>query len=542
MIQIQLKDSEAKLLKLISKVRTDSTGDLVELWQGEALMKLARQIEITKLERIEDITTMFEILYESASEWERQIFTCEEYAEMHASELVAWAYDKLVQRDEKKLDERLLKNSNRAANRARYLPQPIFRFYKVDGEQWRWMFRTELRSNGLLSLIVENLHGVQSEPVALGILVDKNDINNETEDEDYSQINLAMSKMVENGVAVSGNRLGFNMRSPGWGILTKCFPEAADASAYCHGLNAPILPDGYLPNTSVKFSTLKLNGKDLGTDGSGFYNPNHPDMAPIVARYGVVPIQFRLIEPITGLFAKGVVFPNESVTDCAIQLDHNQVKGALKAEHKTYRNNDTNVIVNGCYIGILQAWSKNNYLTGSFEVLENIQKNKRTIEIVETLVSKAMAKLTAKGLDGLAAEVSRKDPVIGLISQLVHAARVQGMDIHTWQVPRVQDAIKDRLSRVLYEISNGAGIKIPSYVVRMDSNVPKGHAVVSGIKPGKKVVGFRIPNILAQGCQNLTTIKPLAHHLVSNRKLISEQTYEEVFNEETGQWDRANSN
>jgi hypothetical protein len=152
-----------------------------------------------------------------------------------------------------------------------------------------------------------------------------------------------------------------------------------------------------------------------------------------------------------------------------------------------------------------------------------------------------MNDLSDGGIDGLASDVARKDPIIRLMLQLLHAASTSGLKLHPWHVPRIREAIKDRLARRLYTATQGAGIKVPSYVARIDATIPHGKVVLSKrdgswIPAGTKIAGFRFPIILPQGLLQLTTIEPPAHLLV--REVISQTSYEEVWNDELQEWER----
>lgn len=504
-MEIDLKNAEARILGWLNKLTFENCHRIGHLLTGKLLMDTVARITTKKLESLEDVTYLFT----------RQDYS-HEFAVMMASELVEYAYDVIEEGAKEKLEERLGRFERKAANRAKYVPEPVFKFYELeDDDRTRWQFDRDLRSSGLMSLIVEELHGPQDEPVALGLL-NQLPFSPKPRPEWLEE----MDNLNANNVAVSGERLGWNMKSPAWPTLLQAFPKDIDLSAYGHGLNAPVLPEGYLPNVQVTFMTLRNeDGIDLDTDGSGIYHPDAPEMQAFIAKYGLVACQPRMMNPASGLFAKGTLFPSTRALNAsgepAIVFDWGQIKGRYKATAKKRRGENAVKTVDGCHIGMLFAWNRRARISSGFEMLECIQTNQRTIEIVRELTDDAMDLLEKRGMEGLVADVAKKDPIIRLMAQLVSLANQQGLDFHAWQVPRVRKAIEDKLGRRLYQISQGGGLKLPSYVCRLDATVPPGHCVVAGMNAGKTVVGFRFPMILSQGLVRLQTIKPKPHHLVN---------------------------
>lgn len=502
----ELRDEERRVLMVLNSITTDSAEWEEEL-PGDLLGEYVKRVQTKPLEKIEDLMWVFESMG----------FT--ELAATFAADLVERAYTKLALRDAEKLRDRLVRFDKRTANRTTYIPEAVYTFYKLPDGRLRWRHDRELRSFGLLSLISTSLWGYQEMPLAMNVLKALPPIRNEEtgrlelDEESIGAFHKTLGKMNDLNITVSGERLGYNQKHPAYDLLLKAFPPAIDMAAYCHSLNSPVLPEGYMPNIPVNFKVLRDNkGIDLETDGSGWYNPRCPEVAAFVAKHGVVPFQFRLLEPKSGLFAKGVVFPCDQAE--GIDLDWSQIKGRWKNTAKERREANATKRVEGCYVGALQAWDRPRKIAGSFEMLENIKVTPRTIQIVQEMVEKSMGKLFAHGVEGLVRKVAKKDPTIRVILEFLDIMRNQGITISPMSIPRVAEAVKDRLSRQLYKIHQGGAGAFPSYVARLDATVPPGSCVVSGIRPGKKIAGFRFPMILSQGLVVLKTIKPKAHHLV----------------------------
>lgn len=502
-----LRNAESRIVNWINRIDISTSHKLAALYGGESLIDVCRSIEETELKSIYDVKDVF-----------RNLGCDEEETEECATELVEYVYDELLARQQVKLDAKMNRLGNRAANRAQYIPSPVFSYYEYKPGELRWRFEEPLRSDGTLAQYVEHLYGFQETPVAMGVLlldgsIDDNKLLNEK----------AMDALAESGVIVSGERLGYiegdpNNPTPGSLMLSTIFPDAVSWGAYVHGLNAPVLPYGFLPEVEIGFEKLVApDGTDLETDGSGIYHPETPELQEFIRKYGLVAIQMRIIHK-GGLFAKGVWFPsNRALVNGrpGIVCDWRQVKGVYKKKAKENRLADIKKTVKGCAVGALQCWSRPGKLSACFEMLECLLTNPRTKKLVQKKVKRAMKRLAQKGLEGIAAEVARKDPVIKLILQLLQAGKLAGLDIKPWQIPRVREAIGDRLARTLYVIAQGAGIKLDSFVARIDATIPEGKCVVSGIPAGRKVVGFRFPIVLAQGLLSLETIDPPEHLLVN---------------------------
>jgi hypothetical protein len=496
----EIRNEERRVLEFLNSITLDEPRGTEEELPGDMLGDYVARVQTKPLTKIEDLVDVFTSMGFS------------ELAEVFAEDLVTLAYETLATKDIKRLQERLVRFEKRTANRLTYIREPVYTFYRLNEERCRWRYDRELRSFGLLALISGVLHGQQSSAVAMNIL---STIDKREDEEGRETFKGGLAELNSLHIAVSGERLGWNMDHPAYKLLLKAFPKAIDMSAYCHGLNAPVLPEGFIENANVTFTTLRdAEGVDLKTDGSGIYNPTCPEMAAFVAKYGAVPCQFRLLQPESGLFAKGTIFPSDKVE--GIVLDWTQIKGRWKPEAKQRRADNRVKAVGGCYVGILQAWDRPRRISGSFEMLENIQVNGRTAEVVRNMVDKAMGKLFAKGLDGLVNQIARRDTTIKGIVDFVNVIRSEGHAVSPMDIPRVAEAVKDRLARTLGRTEQGGGGKFRSYVARLDATVPAGHCVVAGMRPGKQVAAFRFPMILPQGLVVMKTIKPKAHHLVND--------------------------
>lgn len=300
----EIPNDEAKILNYLNKFTTGHPGEMVGFVYGELLGKVLRYIEVNPLQKIEDIKEMFQVLLEDP-----------DMIEALSEDMLCWAYETCLEKYQGKLLDKMTRFRNRGANRALYVNELLFIWYQVVDAQgsptgkWRWRYEHPLRSFGLLSRVITHLHGAQAEPIAMGILT-----KHPTDREKPPEVtpDQALQAMVDQGIAVSGERLGWNIRNPHVRtILERTFPTDISMSAYCHSLNAALLPQGFIPEIPVSFTRLQTpDGTDLRTDGSGIYHPEHPALQELIARYGLVGFQIRVLEPKSGLLAKGTMFPS----------------------------------------------------------------------------------------------------------------------------------------------------------------------------------------------------------------------------------------
>ena len=364
-------------------------------------------------------------------------------------------------------------------------------------------------------------------------------------------------------------------------VLMATFPAAIDLGAYGHRLSSPLIPGGFMENVSVRFSNptgwvpgvteeqklqlckeaivgagkttkqklqlVKLVDnitieqlelirermfpevnfeevtKDLGTmvdmecDGSGLYDPAHPLMAELIARYGVVPFQWTVLRP-DGLFCKGIIVPRENLcTDTgwaeAIHADMAQVKGSWKEK---FKEGD---VAEGCFVGIMKSWSKESYFPGCFELLEFIapsKSNGKTYgeidELLTSLVEEAVEEIAEDGIEGLMKEIARDDDNLRLVTKFVTQLNANGLSVNPMSIPMLKSALDDKLRAKLWVLQQGAGISGKQYVTVLDATVPEGHVVCRGFKVGTELAIWRFPAVLAQGLVIAVVDEGRPHH------------------------------
>lgn len=381
----------------------------------------------------------------------------------------------------------------------------------------RWNLNKEIRSPGLLVRTIKELG--ETETVSLMIVNGLPFFKNE--DGVMVQGTPEWSKWGESWT-ISGERLAWKDGSKALAWLQNMFPSGVDLVAYNHSLNAPTLPGGFF-KAKILFRKIEVEGVDLQTDGSGWYHPEAPEMSELVAKYGLRPFQFRFINQ-NGTFAKGMIFPCElSKHDDqpCISLDWSQIKGKNKAGAKSFRKNNKSLSVEG-FFGAIQVWHKKSTLSGGFELLENIQRNARTEEIITKLLKKKFGKMGQMGVDFLLARIAKDDPSLARMMDFCLALKAKGVDIHPMQVPTIRSTVQEKLSNFLWLCAQGAGIEFPQYAARLDATIPKGKCVVSGIAPGTKVAGYRFPIIHSQGLVVLETIAPSEHMLIDGKMPLNQ--------------------
>ena len=416
-------------------------------------------------------------------------------------------------------------------NRSRYLPEPVLQYreflreYTDDNgnkgieEAQAWRFDMMLRSAGLLSLIIETIHGPQSQPTALqlvNLLPHKRNAQGEelTARKEIPPAEWAAANL--NNIAVSGERLGWNMESHGWKILTKMFPNAVNLSAYGHSLNSAVLPEGYWPNVSVQFQMLvDPDGNDIGTDGSGIWNVDHPAFEGFIARHGICCFQWRGANPNWGIFVKGALRPMSLGSDSPMIIaDWNQVKGSMKEKALAHREKGTVYLQHGMYLGCMQVWNKPRAtLKSCFEMLENIEVNSTTVAIAKRKVDEALAKLQKGGIDRIIGQIAQDDPRAAQVVQLVNLMNNQGVAIHAAQIPMLGKAAKGKLESIVWHIAQGMGLAFNQRLCILDNTVKPGTIVATGIRPGTMVTSFRFPMVLAQGLVTLEAVAPSKHQM-----------------------------
>lgn len=528
----------------------------------------------------------------------------------------------LLEETERVWDEKRAEKSRRfvakAHNRTEYLPTGRLEMRDATSKQGdeihRWHGTIALECSGLLPRMVENIYGSPSQPVAISIV---NMLSPSMElGLKHAPINVVhWENMLGLGMAVSGERVAWEMNSPAWSLLLKCFPSAIDARAYNHSLKAPLNQGGYLPDVSVTFrnltsfqaigqvktpkgmayvkslsleelSRLALQGihkrhhksmsedmenlhsdvqgctdwdemenvlapwglhhllrksmvckeVPMGDDGSGRYHPNAPEMADLIARYGLVPYQLRAVDAQHGMFAKGIIVPDERSVDSegnpCITCSWKQVKGRWK-KLAAQRASEGAVATKRMHIGILRAWDRKRYMVGCFELLENIgvvpeqgesqesirAREAQVREDLFSLVDEAMQDLGKDGINGLLASIAKDDKVLSLVIKLLAKAESRGIHIDPMSIDRVKQALDQKLQRRLWAIAQGAGIEGRQLVIVNDGGLKRGEVVCSHYKVGQELAVWRFPMVLAQGLQVHKVVSPRPHQMVAQKGL-----------------------
>ena len=433
-----------------------------------------------------------------------------------------------------KMSNKAESQAQKDANRALYLIRQNLivklALSKEDKEMVRFAAEQDLAAQGLGEHV--NMRLGSTEPAFVRII-------NQLPNDEWGrkqQINPERWNITrEEGIQVSGARLGWNEASPFFKALVKAFPSAIDFRSYNHSCAAPLLPGGYMPEEQVVLGCLKSideTGKEIpmGDDGSGRYHPATPALQALVSKYGAVPFQVRAINPETGLFAKGIIVPDyRSVNpngDPCITFSWLQVKGAHKATAKKLHKEGRS-IVRKMDLGILRAWNKTLTIGMGFEVLENIQVRGPNKELNEarrlslaTNLKKAieqdMEKFCRGGIEAILESLAKDDQTLDGLARLIGVAQTNGLNIDPLSIDRISDAIRDRLGCALYEKAQGSTVEGIQAVIVMDNGVPEGKAVVYGVPAGRKFACWRFPMVLAQGLLTLESMDPLYHHIVNH--------------------------
>ena len=345
-------------------------------------------------------------------------------------------------------------------------------------------------------------------------------------------------------------------------LFRKTFPKAVDA-CYIRSLGAPTIGNGIFTDLSFTFTDITSVNSDGdiihgGADGRGSISPQHP----VFERIGTVcPIQIRIWNPHKGVFAKGILVPDDRcVTEDGlpdIWVDWLQVKGAWKGLAKErcglnngafdengllvdesklasvhFANNDSNraTDLDRWFLGVLQVWDKPGTIRWCFEVLERVRDTDLNRKYVVEFLQESLQALEDKGgLNGILQRLADEDPKIELTCRLTEAlADVTGQELSPMQIPFVWDFIQDELQRKLYHLRQGAGKRSERFVVVMNSAVPRGHCVIGParnpdgsirFKHGDEVAVTRFPMIAPQSLRVLKCITPSSRrysHLVAS--------------------------
>lgn len=435
------------------------------------------------------------------------------------------AEDRLRAKEAKKAQMKITKWAQRAANRSQYVPTTVFVGKTTVDGRLRIQSDVKVRCGGLLEAMVEDIHGKQTSPVGVYYYTIKDAestdglVGLETEGdyfkrEQYEKQMKALPEVFRSeNLILSKGRLLWNRSSPGWDYLMRAFNKQIELGAYGHSLMTPLVPYGFVRDCRVIFRILKNpEGVHIGTDGSGIYHPNAPELAQVIAEYGPVPMQIRYLHP-EGYFAKGMMFPSEDAVDSegnpAVVFDLAQVKGNMKPWAKDLIAKDEEATVTGGYLGVFRYWLRPGLMNSCFEVLENIQVNSETKSIVMTLVENAIKRLISQGPAGMIRQVARQDETIKAMVQIITATnQATGGNISPLSIPRIREAVNETLRKSLYRIAQGGGMKFRNFVVRMDNTLQEGTCVIPGIAYGTEIAAVRMPLVLAQGLRTLKVVKP----------------------------------
>jgi len=314
--------------------------------------------------------------------------------------------------------------------------------------------------------------------------------------------------------------------------------KAIDWLSYHRRHRAPLEPGGFIKVNSVN---VQLTG--LGSDGAGFYDPKHPDTAHLMGRacQGTICVIQEDEEHQWKVFMfKGVWVPREGLNDklpegeqSAFWPDREQVKGTQKkAVHAVVDAAGRCHLAGKGYVGLLRVKRSWGRVSACFQNLQFVGptrgsdfvsyvQNKRIVKgLLEKKVSKAIAKLSAEGSDGLVAHAVKSDPNLKEVYELVskvNAKLPEEHRINPLSMEMFKGKVEDSLARRLWKIAQGGGIRGRYPITLVDKELAAGECVVSGYKPGSKLAAWRNPMISAQGLVVLEVIRASNRHRVDGK-------------------------
>ena len=333
-------------------------------------------------------------------------------------------------------------------------------------------------------------------------------------------------------------------------VFARTFPKAVDG-CYIRSLGAPTIGNGIFTDLSFTFKDITAINSDgveihAGCDGSGRIHPAHP----VFERIGTVcPIQIRIENFQRGVFAKGILVPDDRCTDADglpdIWVDWLQVKGKWKDNAKsnsglktgafnsdgvlvdesklvTARFNEQNSgksALDRWHMAILQVWDRPGTIRWCFEVLERVRDTDKNRRFIVEFLQEAMQKLEDKGgLQGILNRLAEEDPKIAFaLNMCEKLSERSGIEISPFQIPFIWDYVQDELQRILYHFRQGAGKRSERFVIVMNAAVPKGHAVIGParneegtwrFKHGDEIAVTRFPMIAPQSLRVIKCITP----------------------------------
>jgi hypothetical protein len=309
-------------------------------------------------------------------------------------------------------------------------------------------------------------------------------------------------------------------------VFAACLPKAIEAGGYHRRLGAPLVPHGFLPALKARVGHAGVEGRHLGVDGSGWYDPAHPDFSLLMEEYGPVGFQFTAFNPEGGEFFKGILVPREDLNANrsaeearAVQFDWAQCKGRHAAAYKTHAKRGHPGLEVEVHLGIIKAKTSRGSVSGCFETLENInsvkvEDKRRIAALVTSLTKEAVDRIGSLGPNGLIARAVRSDPTLRRLVEFVVSANALGANIDPLSIDALRDVVGSSLARVMWGPANGAGIRGDYPMVVLDNTIEQGTCVVSGYKPGTTLACWRYPTVLAQGLLRLTVVRPKPHMMV----------------------------
>ena len=476
-----------------------------------------------------------------------------------------------------KLERKWARLVQKAARRAAYADASELIAKTTKKGTMSLRFNTAMACMGLVAEILGWLGVSSNEPVVLNLLNQLPFIKDDKGRDTSQQVQVPAAEAANFstcGYELYQLKTLWNNKIPQvWDIMEDCLPKAIDRGSYHRRLRAPLIPGGYLPDVTVRVGQLHVHGKSMEADGSGWYDPEHPTMRPLVAEYGPVALQFTAIvladgrmvsvpeqlatwldevvkamgyegmEALSGEFFKGIIYPKQDMNcghreehKAPIQFDHMQVKGKTKTAYKKLAAHDPHapVMLSGIHMGVMKAKTTMGKVSGCFETLENIgvQPGKyekgvndvqyrrdriRVLRLIASLTTDAVDEIGELGPSGLLARATRDDPHLARLGEFIALANGQGAGINPLSVPILQSKLQDSLNRRMWGPANGAGINGKYPMVIIDATLKPGTCVISGYKPGTEIACWRFPTILAQGLLVLKIGRGADHHRIDGK-------------------------
>lgn len=351
-----------------------------------------------------------------------------------------------------KTDKKLARREQKLVNRGLWSPvthMQAFARQSGDGAGTvRWYAKSDLDAPGLAVRMLEYYGVALDAPVVMNV---ENRLpnyirDNGSEGPQYQVPQSEVQNFWEEGWLYSAGKTVWNVSNTPIGRtirswLGECLPTDIDLSSYNRRFRAALVKDGYIPGIRVRTATQYVTDSGgfvmhQGVDGSGLYDPFHPDMADLMARFGAVALQITIcyvngeirifaddeVLPTDGdygLLWKGLIIPRAGINlnlpedqKAAIHLDHLQVKGRHKKRFKNLFKAATGptdftisgkqvqvegeeeprevldvhelvaealniaendvVVTNGAHVGVMKAKARLGNVSSCFELLEQL--------------------------------------------------------------------------------------------------------------------------------------------------------------------------